>query len=426
MGTEGNESRPRDDVFYVQGPSAPLTGRFLPPGCKNTALPSLVLAALAPGPVAVERVPRISDVEAMLDILRCLGAQVTVCGSTAIVKGPAKPVPSVPAELSQRLRGSLYALALFAVRGEGGSIGPIGGDQLAGRSLAPHARALAGFGCDLVPARDGWQLRRGRARAGDIVVDDHRMSATNLAVLIAASIEGRSVIREAATEAEVDDLLAFVRSCGAYAVREAPRTLVVEGPLTDGERRIALPSDQLAWGTFAIAASVTGGSLESSADLVERGRPILEALDRAGVDISLSDTLRTSGFPTRGIHVQTGMYPRFFPTDLLPPLSALCCVAPGVSVLQEGQFEGRFDHVAGLRRLGAAVEVHGRVARIEGPCQLQGATVAGSGIRETAALIVAGLAARGTTTVRHAGSVHRGYEAFAATLADLGANIICA
>jgi UDP-N-acetylglucosamine 1-carboxyvinyltransferase len=414
--------RPEASAFRVTGPSRALSGELATTGCKNSGMPALVAAALSPARVTVRNVPWITDVHNLLMILEYLGCEPLREGS-AVTFSPALPRRTeIPDALSRRLRGSVYALAVPVVHCREARIGQVGGDLLCGRSLEPHLRALRGFGLDVAQRSGGWMITAGPARPGEFAINDRGITATGLAVLIAASLDGESVIRDASLELETDDVLGFVRTLGARADRDG-RTLVIRGPLCDHDTEIVIPPDQIMWGTFAIAAALTGGELTAPRAAADRGRVIVEMLQHAGVTVTETAAIvRSSGTPHSAFEVTTGEYPGF-PSDLLPQAMVLASQCEGTSRFIERVYDHRFDHVDGLRALGIEVGIDGRAATVTGRCALNAARVTGAGIRESTSLLLAGLVAAGETEVHQASAIHRGYEDLPGDLRRLGATI---
>lgn len=399
---------------------APVGGRFSVPGAKNAAMPSMIAAALAPGEVSVLGLPDIADVWRLVDVLRHLDVPVDVGAQGMTVGEPSYRRTTLPARISGRLRGSVYALALLAFADGERETGPIGGDTLTdagGRrhALAPHARALAGLGLTLRGSRPGWTLA-GQPRPGEFAVDDDGLSASALAALVASRLEGRSVIREASTEPELDDLLAVLTALGASARRDG-RTVVVHGPLTGTRAPVVIGPDRMYAGTIAVAAATAGGWVGLEPAVAARMDGVLEALDAFGVSITRQPEggVVVSGTPTAAARIRSGPFP-MFPTDLLPPLTVLAAQAPGRSVLVEGVYRSRNDHVAGLRVLGARISAEGPHIVVDGPTRWRPARVAGSGVRETCALYLAARLAPGTSEITNAGALARGYGDLGRTL----------
>lgn len=411
-----------DCKITIRGPSSPLKGRSSAPGCKNSAMPSLIAAALAKRGAAIGRVPDIADIRALLKILESVGVRGLKENGRVIFEPQVPTREHIPDDLSRSLRGSVYALAIPVVHFGRGGIGEIGGDSLVGRTLQPHARAFAGFGMELRRVTKGWEVLGGRPKPSEFHLNERYagVSATCLAVLIASSLKGESIIHEASTEPEVHDLLACVRAFGASA--EVDETsLIIKGPLTGGNVTYDLPIDHIYCGTMAIAVALTGGRIEMPVEILHRMAPVFEVLSAAGVSISVRPaSLEVCGAASKPVVVATGTYPKF-PTDLLPQMMALLTQVPGRSTLVENIYQHRFDQAGGLTRMGADISVCDNRAIVSGPTPLRGADVRGGGIRESTSLVLAGLAAAGVTTVHDAAAVYRGYEDLIGELSGMGA-----
>lgn len=405
-------------VIVVSGPSPPLTGHLRPPGSKNAALPMLVAAALAGGEVSIERVPRILDVYWLCQILRSLGVGITVTCSGLRVRGGRPVGAHIPGDLSARFRGSVYALAIPAAHLGWASIGPVGGDPL-GRNLEGVARAFSGFGMRLNRDLQGFRIDGGPPQPGNFRLGHRGITSTGLAVLLAAATSGRSIIEQVSPEPEIDALLTCVRSLGVGAERDGA-TLLIEGPFSPQPAACAVPPDRLYCGTLALAAVITGGSVHFPC-LVPDMAALLDNLAMAGVHCTSGPSgLTVAGRLVRGCRAESAWFPGF-PTDLIPMLLAVLTQAPGMSVLTDRVYGGRFGNAAGLRQLGACVTINGPEAVVRGPNRLQGTRLAGGGIRETAGLLLAALTARGTTVISDATALFRGYEDLPAELARIGA-----
>jgi UDP-N-acetylglucosamine 1-carboxyvinyltransferase len=247
---------------------------------------------------------------------------------------------------------------------------------------------------------------------------------TENAMLAATLAEGHTIIRPAAQEPEVDDLIEFLCKMGAEVVRTAPDTIEVDGrKRLRGAGHSVIP-DRIETGTFLIAAAATGGEITVEAAEPSHLTALLETLQRCGAQIEARPgviRLRTNG-ALRAADVTTLPYPEF-PTDLQAQFLAMATGAQGVSSITETVFENRFMHVAELRRMGARIEVSGRTAKVTGPTALSGAPVMASDLRASASLIVAGLRARGETLIHRAYHIDRGYERVERKFQALGARI---
>lgn len=414
-------------LIKIHGPHRPLHGPIPWQGSKNVSMPYLVAAALCPGGASVEGVPRIRDTQALLSLLGACGATSMSQGSTVMfqplsARSDTGRHIAFPQHVTATLRGAVYALALPACFGWTASMARIGGDRISTRSLEPHCRALRAFGLDIRHQDNSIDILGGRARAAKFSIDDKGITATSMAILIAASLDGQSVIQSASLEIECDDVLQAVASLGASAHRDG-RTLVIRGPLAPLERVLRVPPDHLVWGTYAIAAAMSGGSTRSTIAPSPRFTPVTNMLQSAGLTVTTLDGgLCTSGYPAHSFNIRTGMYPDF-PSDLLPQAAALAAVCPGTSKLTESHYGARFDHLPGMSRLGVALTVENDTIVIRGPADLLGTCVQGAGIRETAALALIALAAKGESTIVKAESLARGYEDFAGTLRSMGADV---
>lgn len=217
--------------IIIHGPAPPLRGRLTVPGAKNAGLPILTVAALAGGSVTVTNVPALTDIAELLAIFRDLGCDVRRDGSSVrITRAHAVRTADIPPDRARRLRGSIYAIVLpLASIGSATTAVP-GGDQIAGRTLAPHARAVAGFGMEMRIAQGRVSVTGGPPRPSELVLDDEGTTATGIAVMLAASCDGRSVIRNASMEPENDDILDAIAALGGEVARDG-RTIIVRGPL---------------------------------------------------------------------------------------------------------------------------------------------------------------------------------------------------
>lgn len=412
-------------TLYVQGSTPALQGSLHIPGSKNSAMSLLTLAALQTQPVTVKQVPNISDITHLLELLSYAGSNAVNQDNQVTFQGLHLKTGSYtfPVELSSRLRGAIYALALPASRGTHARLQSIGGDFIGSRSFIPHLRALAGFGLHVSGEDNAVGITGGHPRPSEFSIDDKGITATSLAIILAASLDGESIIKNASMETECDDVLAAARHFGVQAERDG-RTLIIKGPYQSTDTPIQVPADHLVWGTFAIAAAITGGTTSCDATLIDhRFNPVIEALRSFGISVARHGPhLKTFGRPLRPATLETGMYPKF-PSDLLPQMMALAVSAPGTSVFKESHYGSRFDHLPGMEKMGARISMVEGNIHIHGATPVTGAQLEGAGIRETTALVLLALTADGPSVIRKAASVARGYEDLAQTLRKMGATI---
>lgn len=415
--------RPLFRRYKVRGPSPPLAGRISLPGSKNSAMPILVGASLANSPVTVLGLPDIADLRRLEELLVSLGVSIRAAEAGVAVDGTRLKGDSIPGGQSSRFRGSIYGLIPPVVRFGRARIGPIGGDCIPGRTLEPHQRAYLGFGLRLEAVGENWLATGGPPRAAEFALNDNGISASATALLLAATCPGRSVISGVSAELEVLDVEAALRAL-ACDVRRDGRTVIVQGPIRPPPTPLLVPPDVIAFGTFAAATVITEGATEiANVGDPARVAPVVTALAALGIRLERQgDVLHIAGRLRRAGNIRTGMFPAF-PADLQPIFTSLFCLAPGESTVDEGVYSARFDHVAPLIKLGARIRRTGRRLHIAGVPQLAGAQVGAAGIRESASLLLAALAARGETDLCEVGDMHRGYENLPRDLVLLGARI---
>ncbi len=303
-----------------------------------------------------------------------------------------------------------------------------GGDRIGRRPVNLHVDAMRALGAE-IEYRNGYYFARspGRLRGTDLEFPFVSVMGTENAMLAAVLADGRTTIRPAAEEPEVDDLIAFLRTMGAEIQRTAPDTIEVIGRkrLRGGEHRV-LP-DRIEAGTFVVAAAVTGGRVSLSNAPCDHLGAFLEALEQIGVNVRCEgDRIEVSGADRdlfRAIDVTTAPYPGLA-TDLQPPLCVLLTQAAGRSRVHETIFEDRLEFLSGLSRMGARIRIQdGHHATITGIAQLHGAETEIGDLRAGASMILAALAAQGTSLIHGAHHVHRGYENIGRKFQDLGASI---
>lgn len=418
------------EVFRVDG-GRPLHGEVAISGAKNAALKLLAAATLTGERCRFTNVPEIEDVRVMAQTLRELGVVVDHPGPNVyeVAAGDVDWL-FVPLEAAAKMRASFILLGPLLSRFGRVIISNPGGDRIGRRPVNLHVDAMRALGAQ-IDYRNGYYFATspGRLRGTEVDFPTVSVMGTENALLAATLADGHTVIRPAAQEPEVDDLILFLRKMGAEVVRSAPDTIEVEGRkrLRGAEHRV-LP-DRIEAGTFAVAAAVTGGRVTLTGAPCDHLGAFVELVGRAGVAISCGkDTIEVDGSSLddpgyRALDVETAAYPGLA-TDLQPPTSVLLTQAAGTSRVHETIFEDRLEWMAELRRMGADIDIRDdRHATIRGRTRLHGATVEIGDLRAGASLILAALAAEGTTTIRGAHHVHRGYENIEGKFLGLGARI---
>ncbi|MDA8204325.1 MAG: UDP-N-acetylglucosamine 1-carboxyvinyltransferase [Chloroflexi bacterium] len=418
------------EVFRVEG-GTPLRGEVTISGAKNAALKLLAAATLTGERCRFMNVPEIEDVRVMVETLRDLGV---------VVDHPAPNVYEVasgdvdwlfvPLEAAAKMRASFILLGPLLARFGQVIMSNPGGDRIGRRPVNLHVDAMRALGAE-IDYRNGYYFAKapGRLRGAEIRFPNVTVMGTENAMLAATLADGHTVIRPAALEPEVDDLIAMLQKMGAEVERTYPDTIEVRGRRRlRGANHSVIP-DRIEAGTFVIAAAVSGG------DVTLRGAPcdhlgaFLEVLANMGVQVACgANSIEVHGAPRgsgayRACDVETAPYPGLA-TDLQPPTSVLLTQATGTSRLYETIFEDRLEWLGELARMGASVEIiDEHHATIVGPSRLRGTAVEIGDLRAGASLILAALAADGITTIRGAHHVHRGYENIEGKFIGLGARI---
>jgi UDP-N-acetylglucosamine 1-carboxyvinyltransferase len=408
-----------------------LRGKVQISGSKNAALKMLAAATLTGERCRFTNVPEIEDVRVMADVLRDLGVVVDhpAPNTYEVAAGDVEWL-FVPLEAAAKMRASFILLGPLLARFGRVIMSNPGGDRIGRRPVNLHVDAMRALGAD-IEYRNGYYFARsnGRLRGSEIAFPQVTVMGTENAILGAALAEGRTTIRPAAQEPEIDDLILFLQKMGADIERTAPDTIVV-----NGQRRLrgadhhVLP-DRIETGTFLIAAAVTGGEVTLEGAPCDHLGAFLDAMTDIGVPVACGrntieiacseDAVRS--FKARDI--ETSPYPGFA-TDLQSPTSVLLSQATGTSRLHETIFEDRLEWMAELRRMGAQVDLlDAHNASIKGPVKLHAADVEMGDLRAGASLILAALTAEGTSTIHGAHHVRRGYENIEGKFLDLGAQI---
>jgi UDP-N-acetylglucosamine 1-carboxyvinyltransferase len=416
--------------YLVTGGRA-LDGTVRVSGAKNAALKMLAAATLTGERCRLTNVPEIEDVRAMTDTLRDLGV---------VVDHPEPNVYEisagdvdwlfVPLEAAAKMRSSFMLLGPLLARFGEVIISNPGGDRIGRRPVDLHVEAMRALGAE-IEYRYGYYYAKapGRLRGTEIRFPFVTVMGTENAMLAATLAEGHTVIRPAAQEPEVDDLIAFLNKMGAEVERTYVDTIEVHGKkrLRGAEHNV-MP-DRIEAGTFAIAGGVTGGHVVLEGADCDTMTAFVEVLGRTGMGVSCGagrmevDARAVGPGALHPVNLETAAYPGFA-TDIQPPTAVLLTQAAGRSRVRETIFEDRLEWLAELRKMNAKIELKGpHEAWIDGPAQLKAASVEISDLRAGASLILAALAAEGTSSIGGAHHVQRGYENIERKFLDLGARI---
>lgn len=403
----------------------PLEGEVRVSGGKNTAVAVIPATLLCDEPCTVENLPDIEDVRALVDILRALGAKVTyVPGEFMTVDPRPAEGTSVSFRLSQRLRASYYLLGALLGRCGHASVAYPGGCEIGSRPIDQHLKGFAALGVEAETVGGVITAKTAELKGGDVFFDMVTVGGTINVMLAAAKAHGTTIIYNAAKEPHIVDLANFLNSMGAKVKGAGTDVIRIRGQQYLHGANYAVIPDQIETGTLMIAAAATRGDVIISGCIPTHMEALTAKLLEMGVRVSDSDDairVRTLG-GHRAVNIKTQVYPGF-PTDLQQPMSALLTTARGTSIIQETIFEQRFKHLDEIARMGARVRVVDRTAIIEGVPQLYGAPVTTTDLRAGAALVVAGLMAKGVTEIYEPEYIDRGYEHIEQKLRSLGADI---
>jgi UDP-N-acetylglucosamine 1-carboxyvinyltransferase len=420
---------PRESFLVTGG--RPLEGTVRVSGAKNAALKMLAAATLTGERCRFSNVPEIEDVRAMTETLADLGVVVDH-PEPNVYEVSAGDVDwlFVPLEAAAKMRASFMLLGPLLARFGEVVISNPGGDRIGRRPVDLHVDAMRAMGAE-IGYRYGYYYAKapGRLRGTEIRFPFVSVMGTENAMLAATLAEGHTVIQPAAQEPEVDDLIAFLQKMGAGVERTSPDTIEVEGRrrLRGAEHRV-IP-DRIEAGTFALAAGVTGGHVVLEGAACDTMDALVEVLGKAGLAVACSaDQMEVDArsLGPGGLHpvnIVTGPYPELA-TDIQPPTTVLLTQARGTSRVFEAIFEDRLEWTAELAKMGAKIELKGpQRAVVHGPSKLHAADVEISDLRAGASLILGALAAEGTSSIRGAHHVRRGYENIERKFLDLGARI---
>jgi UDP-N-acetylglucosamine 1-carboxyvinyltransferase len=413
------------DSFLIKG-GAPLEGEVTISGAKNAALPILAATLLTSEPCVLHRVPNLSDVRFMGQILNWLGADVRVEPGTIRVQAR-KVKGTGEYDLIRKMRGSICIMGPLLARLGKAVVSLPGGCVIGARPINLHLKGLQALGAKVV-IESGYVHASAKRLVGSAMFLGGRSGSTVLGtanVMMAATLaEGVTVIESAACEPEVVDLAKFLNAMGARVSGAGSPTITITGVRQlHGTEHEIIP-DRIEAATYAIGAVATNGHVTLRGARAEHMHAVLDKLRDTGARIETHNgslSVRRQG-RLKPVDITTLPYSGF-PTDAQAQMMALMALTPGISIITERIFESRFMHVSELARLGADIEIEGPSAIVKGGKPLSGAPVMASDLRASAALVLAGLAARGTTQVNRVYHIDRGYEQIDIKLRQLGARI---
>ena len=412
---------------YVIRGGRPLYGKVTVSGAKNAAVAIIPATLLVDGVCRVENLPQISDVSLLLSMLEELGANVrTVNRTTMEVDSTVINNHAISYEIGRKIRASYYLVGAMLGRFGWAEVPLPGGCDLGGRPIDQHIKGLTALGAT-VEVKNGYicaTTNGKRLQGSHIYLDVVSVGATMNLMLAAVLAEGQTVMENAAKEPHIVDLANFLNSMGAQVTGAGTDVIKIQGVerLTGGEYSI-IP-DQIEAGTYMAAVAAAGGQVRVCNVIPKHMECITAKLMEMGAQVEEDgdSLIVTRTGPLQRANVKTMPYPGF-PTDMQPQIAAALCLAEGTSVLTEGVWDNRYRYVEEFRRLGANIQVDGKIAVIEGVDHLTGAPMVACDLRAGAAMIIAALAAQGDSEITNIKHVERGYEDIVGKLSGIGADI---
>jgi len=413
------------DKLLITG-GANLQGEIRISGAKNAALPIIASTLLADEPVNIGNIPHLHDITTTMELLGRMGVQITMTDNMGVeVDSSTIKEYVAPYELVKTMRASILVLGPLVARFGEAEVSLPGGCAIGSRPVNLHIHGLQQMGAEVTVENGYIKARAKRLKGAKLVMDMVTVTGTENQMMAATLAKGTTVIENAAREPEVLDLANCLNSMGADIEGAGTDKIVIHGvERLHGTDYNVLP-DRIETGTYLVAAAITGGKVKlknTDASLLDA---VLAKLEEAGARLDIDNTSITidmHGKRPKAVDLQTAPYPAF-PTDMQAQFSVLNSIAKGSGTITETVFENRFMHVQELQRMGADIQLKGNTAFSTGVKQLTGAPVMATDLRASASLVIAGLVARGTTTVDRIYHIDRGYECIEEKLQQLGAQI---
>lgn len=415
------------EKIIVSG-SIPLYGSVEIDGMKNAALPIIYASILVSGKCRIRNMPAVSDISGSLDLIAGLGANVSrIDPHTVEIDTSGLRVRAVPVEISRKTRASSYLLGSELGRFGRALVGYPGGCDFGVRPIDQHIKSLEKLGAKITVEGGNIDAVANSGLTGaNIFFDIVSVGATVNAILAATLAEGTTVIENPAREPHIVDLANFLNTCGADIRGAGTDSIRIRGVKSLHGCTYTIIPDMIEAGTYMTAVAAAGGDVTVRNVIPKHMESVTAKLEDMGVTVvEGDDTIRIIRDPDRPLHpcnIKTLPYPGF-PTDMQPQFGALLTLADGVGMLHEGVWENRFKYIDELKRMGADVEVNGKMAVFKGPCKMSGASVRAVDLRGGAAIIVAALAIDGTTVIDDIHLIERGYDNIVGKLSALGAQI---
>ncbi len=413
------------DKLLIDG-QQPLSGAVRISGAKNSVLPMLCASVMVTdGQVELENVPHLQDVTTTTRLLTQMGVSVTMDEFMNISLDPST-IHNLyaPYELVKTMRSSILVLGPLLSRYGEAKVSLPGGCAIGMRPVDMHLDALEKMGANISVENGYISAKSKKLKGADVIFPKKSVTGTENIIMAATLAKGQTTIKNPASEPEISDLCVFLNKMGANISGYGTSKIIIEGvDCLRGTKHKPLP-DRIEAGTFMVAAAITKGDIEVNNIVPDHCQAVIDKLTESGANIKVSkNSVRVKMIKRpKAINIETNAYP-FFPTDMQAQMTALNCIAEGDSSVTENIFENRFMHAQELIRMGAKISVHDNVAEISGREELLGAPVMATDLRASASLILAGLAANGTTEIGRVYHIDRGYDCIEEKLQLIGARI---
>lgn len=410
---------------YIINGGKKLHGEVTISGAKNAVVAIIPAALLVDGVCRIENVPRISDVDKILNIMRLMGAEIRLVNKNTLeIDSRHITTTNPPSELARKMRGSYYLIGSLLGRFKKATLAMPGGCYFGVRPIDQHEKGFKALGAEVKVDYGMIDVSAERLVGTSIYLDVVSVGATINIMLAAVYAEGTTIIENAAKEPHIVDVANFLNAMGAEIKGAGTDVIKINGVKKLHGGTYSIIPDQIEAGTYMVAAAATGGEVLVKNVIPKHMDSISAKLVEMGVDVEEYDDsiLVRRTRPLRRANVKTLPYPGF-PTDMQPQIAVLLSLAEGTSIITEGIYDNRFRYTEELKKMGATVQVDGKVAVFEGVKGLTAAPIRACDLRAGAALVIAGLVAKGVTEIEDIYHIERGYEDIVEKLTALGADI---
>ena len=413
------------DQLVIEG-GRPLRGKIRIAGAKNAVLPLMTAALLAPGRFVLRNVPQVADVRTMSQLLQRLGLRIEVAdqGRTLYLENTSLEGFEAPYDWVKTMRASVLVLGPLLARKGRARVSLPGGCAIGARPIDQHLNGLEALGATVQLEHGYVTVERASLKGTRFRFGISTVTGTANVLMAAVCADGRTVLENAACEPEVVELASALKQMGARIEGEGTEVITIDGVDRLKPFDWEVIPDRIETGTFLAAAQMNRGEILIEGCRSRDLESVVEKLKESGLQVEVDGSAlwAKGGEVIRSVDIETEPYPGF-PTDMQAQMMAVLSVGEGMGMITETIFENRFTHVSEFRRMGANIQVEGRTAVVKGVPSLSGAPVMASDLRASAGLVLAGLSAKGTTTISRVYHLDRGYEAIEVKLRGLGASI---